>query len=170
MLQSIMCTFQNRMNLPEILSDHWDIEARAYAAAAAALPSRTEDTTVERTFSKLWIGDDVGEWKGFAQRKRKRGKAQGLDDIAIDTIMRIPNDILTDFFNKCLATLDAPGIWFTTILTGVLKANKSALDPENYRIIGLQSCFLKVFTWLIDRCFRAWLETNNILPPSQNGF
>ncbi len=172
-LDAITHTFHDHMNPPKILPDHWDLEARAYAAAAAhALPSRTMDRTAEQTFSRPLTEVDIDEWKREVQRKKKknRKKARGLDDVGIDDVLRIPSDFLADFFNRCLNALDAPTLWFTTILTAVLKANKPAADPESYRIIGLQSCFLKVLTWLIDRRFREWMEVNNILPPSQNGF
>ncbi|KII94047.1 hypothetical protein PLICRDRAFT_102359, partial [Plicaturopsis crispa FD-325 SS-3] len=39
-----------------------------------------------------------------------------------------------------------------------------------YRLIGLESCLLKVLTLLIDKRFREWALACNIIPDSQNGF
>ncbi|KAK0479606.1 hypothetical protein IW261DRAFT_1336631 [Armillaria novae-zelandiae] len=143
-LSSITQTFQGRMNPPEVLPDHWDCNARAQAeAVASSLPPRTIDPTPHKIFSAPFSVDDVNEWKW------KKKKVHGLDDIGTEHVVLIPSDILADFFNG---------------------SSKSALDPESYCVIGLQSCFLKALMWLIDRCFRDWMEINGILPPSQNGF
>ncbi|KAI5895923.1 uncharacterized protein SCHCODRAFT_02491516 [Schizophyllum commune H4-8] len=41
---------------------------------------------------------------------------------------------------------------------------------NTYRLIGLESCILKVATLLIDRRFREWAEGEKVIPASQNGF
>lgn len=66
--------------------------------------------------------------------------------------------------------LDAPHLWLTTLLAAFLKAGKSPLDPESYRLVGIESCLLKMGTLLTDRRSRQWADQYHILPESQNGF
>lgn len=51
--------------------------------------------------------------------------------------------------NECVAKNDAPTIWFMTTLMGILKRLKPHEDPSSYRLIGLESCFLKGLMVLI---------------------
>jgi hypothetical protein len=73
-------------------------------------------------------------------------------------------------FNACVDSLDAPQLWFTTVLLGVLKIGRASTSPDSYRLVGLECCLLKFLTLLIDRRLRAWAEENKVLPDSQNGF
>ena len=93
-----------------------------------------------------------------------------MDKISYQTVVDIPNDALLVLFNGCVASLNAPLDWFTTILVGVLKQGKPATLADSYRLIGLECCLLKVLTLLIDNQLWAWAEANDILPDSQNGF
>lgn len=63
-----------------------------------------------------------------------------------------------------------PDNWLSSLLVGVLKRHKDKRLPENYRVIGLESCLLKGLTWLIDRRIRRWAEERKLLPWCQNGF
>ncbi len=58
--------------------------------------------------------------------------------------MKIMNNVLADLFNECLDTGTVPTTWLTTILIGILKPKKPAEDAESYRLVGLESCLLKV--------------------------
>jgi hypothetical protein len=90
--------------------------------------------------------------------------------VSYKTIAKIPNPALLELFNRCIADLNAPQNWFTTVLVGVLKVGKPATDPDSYWLIGLECCLLKVLTLLIDWRIRDWAATYDILPDSQNGF
>ncbi|KIY61348.1 hypothetical protein CYLTODRAFT_332663, partial [Cylindrobasidium torrendii FP15055 ss-10] len=66
--------------------------------------------------------------------------ARGADKTGYEDVMRIPNDVLAD------------------------------LDPDSYRVIGLESCLLKVFTLVIEMRLTEWVARKGIVPDSQNGF
>ncbi|KAK0236480.1 hypothetical protein EDD85DRAFT_737471, partial [Armillaria nabsnona] len=40
----------------------------------------------------------------------------------------------------------------------------------SYRLVGLESCLLKMFTLLCDDWFREWMEDKHIFPDTQNEF
>jgi len=65
--------------------------------------------------------------------------------------MNFPTTDLTTLFNLCVEKCDVPQIWLTTLLVGILKPGRSALAPDNYRLIALECCLLKFMTLLIDR-------------------
>ncbi len=52
----------------------------------------------------------------------------------------------------------------------IFKPGKDATHPASYRLVGLESCLLKMFTLLWDDRFREWMEDEHILPNTQNGF
>lgn len=66
-----------------------------------------------------------------------------------DDIEALDNDQLLNLLNTCLKNNDAPSIWFSTVLTGVLKRGKPPSNPDSYRTIGLECCLLKVMTLLV---------------------
>lgn len=74
------------------------------------------------------------------------------------------------FFNYCLEHNEILHAWLLTLLATVPKADRDLSVPENYLVIGLQSCLLKLLTLIIDFCFNEWMKDANVLPPSQNGF
>ncbi|KAJ7587653.1 hypothetical protein C8J56DRAFT_786320 [Mycena floridula] len=41
---------------------------------------------------------------------------------------------------------------------------------NNYRLVALESCLLKMLTLLIDGRFQEWMTLEGIVPASQNGF
>ncbi|KAF9016212.1 hypothetical protein BDZ89DRAFT_899999, partial [Hymenopellis radicata] len=41
---------------------------------------------------------------------------------------------------------------------------------NTYRLVGLESCLLKVLTLLIEKRIRKWADVRNVFPDSQNGF
>ena len=56
------------------------------------------------------------------------------------------------------------------MIAAVRKPGKDAKDPASYRTIGLDSCFLKMLTLLIDRRLGDWAEATGRIPDSQSGF
>ncbi|SJL12634.1 uncharacterized protein ARMOST_16063 [Armillaria ostoyae] len=84
--------------------------------------------------------------------------------------LAIDNDKLLCLYNRCLDLQGAPRLWLISVLIGVLKPGKDASIPGNYRLIGLESCFPRVFTLLIDQRLQTWMQANGILPETQNGF
>lgn len=94
----------------------------------------------------------------------------GFDTATYARFLAIDNDELLCLYNRCLDLQGAPRLWLISVLIGVLKPGKDASIPGNYRLIGLESCFLRVFTLLIDRRLQTWMQANGILPETQNGF
>ncbi|KAF5371475.1 hypothetical protein D9615_009607 [Tricholomella constricta] len=62
------------------------------------------------------------------------------------------------------------GFFSSPLSLGVLKRRRNPTNPNDYRLIGLESCMLKLLTLLIDKRLREWAETYHILPDTQNGF
>ena len=65
---------------------------------------------------------------------------------------------------------DAPRQWLISILVGILKTGKVNTDASSYRLVGLESCLLKMLTMLIEMRLTAWADWARVLPDSQNGF
>ncbi|KAF5375862.1 hypothetical protein D9615_008181 [Tricholomella constricta] len=70
----------------------------------------------------------------------------------------------------CLDTRRTPGPWLYTVLVAVLKKHRSPRNPNDYRLVGLESCLLKLLTLLVDKRLREWAEHEDVLPDTQNGF
>lgn len=163
-------SFHRRMNPPAVLPPQFDGEALANARLLCdTIPSRTVDRTPEHYFSELWDVEDIA-WLKEKAREHTGGGTPGIDGTTYKLFLSIPNDALLVLFNTCLTDMDAPHIWLTTLLAGILKAGKSPLDPDSHRLVALESCLLKMKTALIDRRFREWATKYEVLPDSQNGF
>ncbi|PIL33482.1 hypothetical protein GSI_04105 [Ganoderma sinense ZZ0214-1] len=86
------------------------------------------------------------------------------------TVLSVPSDTLRALFQQCIDEHTVPQSWLTAIIAAVKKPHKDAADPASYRPIGLESCFLKTLTLLIDRRLREWADATGRLPDSQSGF
>ena len=53
---------------------------------------------------------------------------------------------------------------------GNLKTGKVNTDASSYRLVGLESCLLKMLTMLIEMRLTTWADWAQVLPDSQNGF
>ncbi|KAF8205685.1 hypothetical protein K438DRAFT_1446689, partial [Mycena galopus ATCC 62051] len=102
---------------------------------ATLLPEKTEDTTPEAFFTRPWTEDDIGRLKDHI-RKHSLESATGDDKALYMDLLQIPNEDLAYLGNQ-----------------------------YSYRLIALESCFLKgdiVFSYL-------WSPLG-LIPPWQNGF
>ncbi|KAJ7705254.1 hypothetical protein B0H17DRAFT_920580, partial [Mycena rosella] len=52
----------------------------------------------------------------------------------------------------------------------IMEIPNEDLGPNSYRIIALESCFLKVLTLLIHRRITQWAAARGLIPDWQNGF
>lgn len=136
---------------------------------SASIPTHTIDTTLEGVFSRPFSLEELQKVMRKI-RDRSSKSSRGIDGVSYKLISSLSNDTLLTLFNACITNFDAPQDWFTTILIGILKQGKNPADPESYRLIGLESCLLKVLTALIDLRIREWAERYDVLPDSQNGF
>lgn len=103
-------------------------------------------------------------------RKHSVDSSTGEDETSYADLLEIPIDDLSALYNECTARGDAPSIWFMTALIGILKRLKPHDDPDSYRLIALESCFLKGLTILIHWRIFDWAEARGLIPPYQNGF
>ncbi|KAL1670882.1 hypothetical protein EV122DRAFT_185738, partial [Schizophyllum commune] len=118
-------------------------------ANARNIPLSTTDTTAARTFSRPFTDDEIDGDKRWLRLHAGR-VASGIDRVTYQGVLSIPNDALASLLNTCIANM------------------KPAASPDSYRLIGLESCLLKVLMLLIDRRFREWVEAEKIIPQSQN--
>lgn len=167
--QEMVTEFAARVNVPQVVPADFNHDALLRAALEAqSIPSVTVDHSQAQYFAHLFILDEITEIKDDI---RSRGpSALGWDRTSYDLFMSLPNDLVLEFFNRCLETRGAPRLWLVTVLIGILKPGKDRSNPANYRLIGLESCLLKMFTLLLVRRVRLWMEDNHTLPESQNGF
>ncbi|KAF7342021.1 RNA-directed DNA polymerase from mobile element jockey [Mycena venus] len=162
--------FRVRLNPPAVMPSHFDADLkRLRDLMSAAIPSETPDHTDEGFFSRPFELPDIEKMKRKL-RSRSSKSARGIDQCSYKKIQSIPDEALLKLFNYCVKEGTGPQDWFTTILVGLLKLGKPGDDPDSYRLVGLECCLLKCLTLLIDMRIRAWAESRNILPDSQNGF
>ncbi|PPQ72667.1 hypothetical protein CVT25_007993, partial [Psilocybe cyanescens] len=168
-MQDLRNVFDARMNPPMDLPEHFDVEKfQLDKNWAANAPQANVDESHNQYFARPVSSEEIDRAKRHLSSHT--GSAKGVDGIQYSQIMQIPSDQLAKLFNFCISTRDAPKVWLTTKLVGILKQGKAASDPENYRLIALECCFLKMMTLLVAQRFRDWVKDMNILPEAQNGF
>jgi hypothetical protein len=91
-----------------------------------------------------WSEDDMGRLKDHLRKHPLDSSTTSYADL-----LEISNDDLAYLANECVAKNDAPTIWFMTALIGILKRLKPHENPNSYRLMGLESCFLKGLMVLI---------------------
>lgn len=96
--------------------------------------------------------------------------AKGKDKVAYETILSLDQTALLKLLQKCIDLCELPSAWTEAIIAAIPKKGKPPDNPNSYRVIGLQSCFLKLLTLLIDRRLREWSDSIHLIPDSQNGF
>ncbi|OCH83624.1 hypothetical protein OBBRIDRAFT_696891, partial [Obba rivulosa] len=133
------------MNLPPHVPPDFDaLQMHLDALQARRLPDHTVDPTPDGAFSRPFLLSDIAWAKARVKRLYLRG-AVGVDGVSYRQVLVMSN-------------------------RRMLYLSTSAFGADNYRIIGLECCLLKLLTLLVERRLRTWAENNAILPPSQNGF
>ena len=102
----------------------------------------------------------------------KRNKAGGADFLKNEMLINCPDDLLplfTDFFNIVLESGLIPEDWCLGIIMPLHKDGPRA-NPDNYRGITLLSCLGKVFTALLNKRLKAYIDTQGGLSEAQAGF
>ena len=77
---------------------------------------------------------------------------------------------LLSVFNAIWTSNYYPEDWKYATIIPILKPNKSAIDPANYRPIALTSCFGKIMEKMVNLRLVEHLEKNNLLCNIQCGF
>jgi hypothetical protein len=83
----------------------------------------------------------------------------GEDTVSYVDLLEIPNEDLAYLADQCVEKNDAPTIWFMTALIGILKRVKPHDNPDSYKVIALESCFLKGLTMLVHWRIAGWAES-----------
>ncbi|KAJ6522567.1 hypothetical protein B0H19DRAFT_973306, partial [Mycena capillaripes] len=142
--------FEKRLNPPAVLPPQFDsAQHKINKILATLIPEKTEDKTPEGFFTHKWTEDDMGRLKDHI-RKHSLGSTPGEDDTSYVDLLEIPNEDLAYLANQCVDKGDGPTIC--------------------YRLIALESCFLKALTILIHWRIADWAEVRGLIPPWQNGF
>jgi hypothetical protein len=163
-------TFEKRLSPPKILPSQFDEAQHAInQILSGLLPETTEDQTPEGFFSRRWKEGDIGRLKDHL-RKHSLDSSSGEDQTTYADLLAVPNEDLAPLYNECTARGDAPSIFFMTLLIGILKRLKPQDNPDNYRIVALESCFLKCLTILVHWAILDWAEAQALIPRFQNGF
>ena len=105
--------------------------------------------------------------------KNVKNTAPGNDDIPYTLIKNLPIDALNDLlytFNVAFSTGVFPTVWKEGTILPIHKPNKPKENPSSFRPITLLSCLGKTFEKILKRRLEYFIETKNILNPSQNGF
>ena len=130
------------MNPAVHLGDH---DVRQYHDIfSGAIPTITFDHTLQQFFSQPFGMDDIGWAKDHLLHQHTK-VSPGLDKLSYQTVVEILNEALLALFNGCIDNLDAPQIWFTTVLVRVLKLGKPAMSLNSYRLVGLECCLIEGF-------------------------
>ncbi|RUM94910.1 MAG: hypothetical protein DSZ28_00750, partial [Thiothrix sp.] len=125
----------------------------------------------EVTNSELDASITMAEVKSALQRV-KPGKAPGLDGIPgecfkVSACKIVP--FLTDMFNAIFETQHFPKEWSRSVVVPIHKKGNK-LEPNNYRGISLLPILSKVFSSILTRRLRTWLENENKICEEQAGF
>lgn len=169
-IHTISREFKDRMNGIHRDTSHFDkLQMELAELMDKQIPNMTRDPSKGRHFSRPVTVQEVERLKAKLKEKSPRS-AKGIDELSYHTLITIPSEKLVELFNSCIRKRDVPTAWLYTILIAILKARRPKDTPSSYRIIALESCFLKMLTLLIEGRLREWCEENNFLPSTQNGF
>jgi hypothetical protein len=112
--------------------------------------------------------EDYGSWIKDHLLNHSIDSASGDDAITYADIMEIPSTDIINLCNECIRR--GTSVWLRTAIIGVLKRGEPAGFPDSYRIIAVESCFLKILTLLIHRRIPQWAAARGLILDWQNGF
>ena len=107
-----------------------------------------------------------------AIRNLKPKKAPGPDGVSNDMLKHlgsIARKTLLVIFNHRWNKRLAPQVWKKAYLVSVLKKGKEKTSPGSYGPISLLSCVEKLTESIITHRLTWFLETSNVVSPSQTG-
>ncbi len=116
------------------------------------------------------MADDVAWIESQLCSHGQLDSATGLDAETYAAIMDMDNDLLAELINACIKHKDAPSVWLTSVIIGILKRGKPADEPDSYRVISLECCLLKMATMIVHKRLADWADSMHLIPDWQNGF
>lgn len=99
--------------------------------------------------------------------------APGVDTITYELLKHLPNSALETllvFYNQIWSNQILPHEWKKSLVIPILKSGELPSNPNSYRPISLTSCLCKLNERIIVNRLLWYLETHNLLNPSQTGF
>ena len=105
--------------------------------------------------------------------KLKAANAAGPDGITNTSIklgFQSMQRYVFHLLNLCFEGHIVSRIWKVSYIKPLYKGKGRRTEPNYYRGISRSSCTYKLFTGIIYQCLRIWVERNQVLPTSQNGF
>ncbi|KAF8146361.1 hypothetical protein K438DRAFT_2093962, partial [Mycena galopus ATCC 62051] len=132
--------FEQRLNPPDVLPEHFNIEQHEWNSF---MTGKISETMFDCTPNLSFTQPfTIADIKGIKVRIRKHEakSATGIDRVTYLAILRIFNNVL------CVT------------------------NPDGYRLIGLECCLLKVLMLLINQHILEWVQGNDVVPNTQNGF
>ena len=105
-------------------------------------------------------------------KRMKKGKAVGFDEIPSEVLYSEHCiAFLRTLFSKCFETGKVPSSWGKGIINPIQKPScDDSRDPSNYRGITITSSVYKLYCNILNERLSQWVENNNKLTDSQNGF
>lgn len=102
-----------------------------------------------------------------------KNSSPGPDGIPIILVKNLPTNgrkFLLGMYNKIWTTETFPQSWRLATIVPIAKPGKDRTRPGNYRPISLTCNLCKLLEKMIDRRLKWYIESNNLLSPSQSGF
>ncbi|KAJ7841425.1 hypothetical protein B0H13DRAFT_2365780 [Mycena leptocephala] len=157
-LSDLAACFEKRMNAADPPPPEFNLDRkRVVEERVRNIPNPSGDPpSGNETLNRRVTEEDI-EWAKDHLRSHYK-TAVGLDRLHYQEILDIENDVLCKLINECLERNDAPLVWFTTLIAAIPKKDKPLSDPNSYRTIGLESCFLKLVCLLIHKRIYTWAE------------
>lgn len=102
-----------------------------------------------------------------------RDSAPGEDGIPYSFIVNLSDSTLLTYLeliNSIVISGDIPVSWKSQTIIPILKSSKPSNDPSSYRPIALSSVLVKIAEYLVKIRLEWFIESSNLLSPSQFGF
>ena len=116
-------------------------------------------------FTELEIHEEILETPN-----KKSSSPDGLTYEALKSTAHSTAPLLKKLFNDIRSNGKIPDVLRSSYLIPLYKGIGTLKDPSNYRDIALQSCLYKIFTGLIYKRPRFWVDVNGKVPCEQFGF
>ena len=125
------------------------------------------DGEVESLSSPITIDEVIA-----AVNRAKSGKTMGIDNIPTEVLKnRNAVILLHKIIDGCFESGEVPVDWQRGIIHPIPKSSsKDPHKPLNYRGITISSIPGKIYASVLNNRLTKWLEENNILSESQNGY
>jgi len=107
-----------------------------------------------------------------ALREMQPGKAEGIDEVVSELLMRGGSGMLhalTELCQKAWEKEEIPDVWTKGIICPIHKDGDKK-QTRNYRGITLLSNVVKIYTYVLNRRLLGWCERNQVLVEEQAGF